>query len=143
MHTAALCMPRPVRTFVAKGQRAGHSRRARVHMLHAQGLSRSREKAPRNLWITPWEYAETARKPTKSWAFGGTSCFPWWRGWDLNPRPSGYEPDELPDCSTPRREWRTYHLVEPARSSARSDRPGEPGQSACAQDLDVALAEPV
>ena len=22
--------------------------------------------------------------------------------WDLNPRPSGYEPDELPDCSTPR-----------------------------------------
>jgi hypothetical protein len=22
------------------------------------------------------------------------------RRWDLNPRPSGYEPDELPDCST-------------------------------------------
>ena len=30
----------------------------------------------------------------------------WWlRGLDLNQRPSGYEPDELPDCSTPR------HLV--------------------------------
>src|SRR5690242_16670109 len=29
--------------------------------------------------------------------------FRWWRGRDLNPRPSGYEPDELPDCSTPRR----------------------------------------
>src|SRR4051794_784484 len=29
--------------------------------------------------------------------------FVWWRGRDLNPRPSGYEPDELPDCSTPRR----------------------------------------
>ena len=28
----------------------------------------------------------------------------WWRGSDLNQRPSGYEPDELPDCSTPRRE---------------------------------------
>ena len=27
----------------------------------------------------------------------------WWRGRDLNSRPSGYEPDELPDCSTPRR----------------------------------------
>src|SRR5881392_1917986 len=27
----------------------------------------------------------------------------WLRGRDLNPRPSGYEPDELPDCSTPRR----------------------------------------
>jgi hypothetical protein len=26
----------------------------------------------------------------------------WLRGWDLNPRPSGYEPDELPDCSTSR-----------------------------------------
>src|SRR5438876_5724960 len=32
-----------------------------------------------------------------------TCPFTWWRGWDLNPRPSGYEPDELPDCSTPRR----------------------------------------
>ncbi|MEY4922353.1 MAG: hypothetical protein RLY17_1070, partial [Pseudomonadota bacterium] len=26
----------------------------------------------------------------------------WLRGPDLNRRPSGYEPDELPDCSTPR-----------------------------------------
>ncbi len=25
------------------------------------------------------------------------------RGQDLNLRPSGYEPDELPGCSTPRR----------------------------------------
>ena len=27
----------------------------------------------------------------------------WLRGLDLNQGPSGYEPDELPDCSTPRR----------------------------------------
>src|SRR3954470_14191698 len=27
----------------------------------------------------------------------------WLRGRDSNPRPSGYEPDELPGCSTPRR----------------------------------------
>jgi hypothetical protein len=27
----------------------------------------------------------------------------WLRGLDLNQRPSGYEPDELPDCSTPRK----------------------------------------
>ncbi len=26
----------------------------------------------------------------------------WLRGLDLNQRPSGYEPDELPSCSTPR-----------------------------------------
>ena len=37
------------------------------------------------------------KAPTK-WGF-----FNWWRGGDLNSRPSGYEPDELPDCSTPRR----------------------------------------
>ncbi len=29
----------------------------------------------------------------------------WLRGPDLNRRPSGYEPDELPDCSTPRRHY--------------------------------------
>src|SRR5262249_45978808 len=30
----------------------------------------------------------------------------WLRGRDLNPRPLGYEPNELPDCSTPRQENR-------------------------------------
>jgi hypothetical protein len=31
----------------------------------------------------------------------------WWRRKDLNPRPLGYEPSELPDCSTPLKE--VYH----------------------------------
>ena len=37
-------------------------------------------------------------------SFIKNSCFfgKWLRGLDLNQRPSGYEPDELPSCSTPR-----------------------------------------
>ena len=38
--------------------------------------------------------------------------FLWLRGGDLNPRPLGYEPNELPDCSTPR------HVVSGTNRSA-------------------------
>ena len=33
----------------------------------------------------------------------------WLRGLDLNQGPSGYEPDELPDCSTPRIKINLYN----------------------------------
>src|SRR5439155_13461362 len=52
--------------------------------------------------IRPWRHGRgplrRCRKGPLIWSFSG------WRGQDLNLRPSGYEPDELPDCSTPRRE---------------------------------------
>ncbi len=35
----------------------------------------------------------------------------WLREPDLNRRPSGYEPDELPDCSIPRL-WGGFYSVE-------------------------------
>src|SRR5438105_6645473 len=39
----------------------------------------------------------------------------WLRGRDLNPRPSGYEPDELPGCSTPRSKKSQYRDHSPRR----------------------------
>ena len=35
----------------------------------------------------------------------------WLRGLDLNQGPSGYEPDELPDCSTPRYFYKKYNQL--------------------------------
>ena len=42
---------------------------------------------------------------------GRTETWNWLRGLDLNQRPSGYEPDELPDCSTPRSSNEGLHCI--------------------------------
>ena len=56
------------------------------------------------------------RRPKRKKArLGGRAFWVWLRGLDLNQRPSGYEPDELPGCSTPRHPSKAL----PFRAAAR------------------------
>src|SRR5215471_2526798 len=61
----------------------------------------------------------------------------WLRGRDLNPRPLGYEPNELPDCSTPRPCSRTPNAsIAPAALQAIGS-----SQAGQAHDRAVARSE--
>ena len=89
-------------------------------------------RCPSHRVADPWGYRRVRYKK------GPEAMLPtlnvWSRGQDLNLRPSGYEPDELPDCSTPQyvrrvkrkkelyadfpcpsRMWRNLHNLNQAR----------------------------
>src|SRR5437867_9130126 len=44
----------------------------------------------------------------------------WWRGRDLNSRPLGYEPNELPGCSTPRQDAHYRRGLRPLSRKGRA-----------------------
>src|SRR6266481_9568056 len=72
-------------------------------------MAHRRNPATGNVQNAPIKWAQNTRFRPKNWL----------RGLDLNQRPSGYEPDELPGCSTPRSERHPYYcrkLIGNARS---------------------------
>ena len=127
------------RVPLARGRRRhpDHSAdaRTRQHPANAALLERDRRG---NAERTGGELEE--RRPTASPGVGkliGLVSFPdcprfvpgnwkfWLRGRDLNPRPLGYEPNELPDCSTPRQQegYLTIRLVLDQRQHPEKSSP--------------------
>jgi hypothetical protein len=51
---------------------------------------------------TIWVKSPKTLKTKRAASYCGPLLWSWLRGEDLNLRPLGYEPNELPDCSTPR-----------------------------------------
>ena len=68
---------------------------------HAVSLAQ-RERRSRSVAQAPTRRGQQRRDQRMQKADPEVGLRTWWRGPDLNQRPSGYEPDELPSCSTPR-----------------------------------------
>ncbi len=111
VHTHALCMHTQRRhdewpPSARRLEPAAHRPHLAAHTLHQHAyaaLSRPREIHPRNSHLWRGAQHESAGRNIAHLHESARNQGTWWRGEDLNLRPSGYEPDELPDCSTPRR----------------------------------------
>ena len=75
--------------------------------INNEGTKKKQKKDPdisESIYFQWWSQAELncRHKDFQSFALPTELQDHWLRGKDLNQRPPGYEPDELPDCSTPR-----------------------------------------
>ena len=73
-----------------------------------QGSRFVRESHSTQMRVKSYPFVFSSVKNKNTWYI--TICFNWQRGQDLNLRPLGYEPNELPNCSTPRY-WLQYNIV--------------------------------